>query len=173
MLLQKVQEESALFNSFAILQKGDVADVSDEIGLLSRIKDVLDELNIMRLLFSEQKKVLKTMDGIIKSDTGSEEDLEIELDAEYFEESAWPIEGDSKLEYLPPQRKNTLRHRGSVHPDDSQAGESGVSENQGARRIWGDRSDPDEFSYPLAMVMDSLEEISGMIERAEKAERAV
>ena len=51
--------------------------------------------------------------------------------------------------------------------------DSRVPEKEGARRIWGDRNDPDEFSHPLATVMHSLEEITEMIDRAEKAERAV
>lgn len=107
---------------------------------------MLDELNIMRILFRDQRKVIKTMDGIVKSRTSEElvDDTRTE-DSEGFR---------------------------ALSTDSSQS-ESRPQDEEGARYIWGSRGDPDEFSFPLSMVMTSLEEINAMIQRAEKAEQAV
>jgi len=42
-------------------------DITQEIKLLREIKDIQDELNIMSILFEDQRKVLKTMESIIHS----------------------------------------------------------------------------------------------------------
>jgi hypothetical protein len=39
--------------------------------------------------------------------------------------------------------------------------------------IWGARNDPDDFSLPLAMVKASIDEINGMLERAERVNQSV
>jgi hypothetical protein len=42
-------------------------DITEEIKLLREIKDILDELNIMSILFEDQRKVLKIMESIVHS----------------------------------------------------------------------------------------------------------
>ncbi|KAK4238350.1 hypothetical protein C8A03DRAFT_33643 [Achaetomium macrosporum] len=165
------QGEAVLFSSFASLKKGDVADISEEIKLLSRIKDVLDELNIMRILFGDQRKVLRTMDGIVKSASDLGEDRQIDTEDEDGA-SLWSERGEVPEEAWPDDAALSQESK-SAKDARLEVDESGSREKQGARYIWGNRGDPDEFSYPLAMVMASLEEIGAMIERAEKAEQAL
>ncbi|GKZ18051.1 hypothetical protein AbraIFM66951_006568 [Aspergillus brasiliensis] len=62
-----IQEEGVLFGQFGDLSKSDLADISREIVLVSRVKSILDELNIMAMLFNTQWKVIKTMDSVVKS----------------------------------------------------------------------------------------------------------
>ncbi|OJJ70526.1 hypothetical protein ASPBRDRAFT_208262 [Aspergillus brasiliensis CBS 101740] len=62
-----IQEEGVLFGQFGDLSKRDLADISREIVLVSRVKSILDELNIMAILFNTQWKVIKTMDSVVKS----------------------------------------------------------------------------------------------------------
>lgn len=123
---------------------------------------MLDELNIMR-------KVLKTMDGIVKSASKVVEDVQVETDDGRSEES----EPEGPPEEA--QSNDGALRLDSDNSDDEEAevDESSAPETQGARRVWAHRGDPDEYSYPPAMVMTSLEEICAMVERAEKTERAV
>ncbi|KAL4874565.1 hypothetical protein BJY04DRAFT_224908 [Aspergillus karnatakaensis] len=44
-----------------------VLDISREIALLREIKDIQDELNIMSMVFEDQKNVLKEMERIVRS----------------------------------------------------------------------------------------------------------
>ncbi len=44
-----------------------ILDITQEISLLREIKDIQDELNIISMLFEDQRKVLKTMDSIFRS----------------------------------------------------------------------------------------------------------
>ncbi|KAF2110783.1 hypothetical protein BDV96DRAFT_635365, partial [Lophiotrema nucula] len=56
-----MQKEATSFDNFRGLAVNEVADIKEEIACLHEIKDVLDELNIMAVLFQDQKKVLSTM----------------------------------------------------------------------------------------------------------------
>jgi hypothetical protein len=171
----KTQEEAVLFASFAVLNKGDVADISAEIKLLCRLKDVLNELNIIRILFGDQRKVLKIMDGIVKSASKlAEEAAEVKAEDELMwgSDTGALLEKNKHVEARP--HDLTLNQApGSSKDSELEVDKSITSAKQGARHIWGSRGDPDDFSFPLDMVMTSLKDISAMIERAEKAERAV
>lgn len=119
----------------------------------------------MRILFGDQRKVLRTLDGIVKSASDLEKDRQIEME----DGASWQsVMEESPKEAQPPSQ-------GSNSPEDEhpEVHENTSQEKQGARYIWGNRGEPEAFSYPLAMVTASLEEIGAMIERAEKAEEAV
>ncbi|GKZ32130.1 hypothetical protein AbraIFM66950_001289 [Aspergillus brasiliensis] len=60
-------QEGVLFGQFGDLSKRDLADISREFVLVSRVKSILDGLNIMAMLFNTQWKMIKTMDNVVKS----------------------------------------------------------------------------------------------------------
>lgn len=59
----------------------DIFDISQEIDLLKEIKDIRDELNIMRHLFDQQKRVLETFCPAIKAASGHVEEKPKLIDA--------------------------------------------------------------------------------------------
>lgn len=115
------------------------------------------------------------MDGIVKSTSKlAEEAAEVEVE----DGLAWGSETGPLLEKYKhveaqPDDPTLNQASGSSKDAEPEVGKSRASAKQGARHIWGSRGDPDDFSFPLDVAMTSLEEISAMIERAEKAERAV
>ncbi|GIJ92507.1 hypothetical protein Asppvi_001785 [Aspergillus pseudoviridinutans] len=121
-------------------------NIQREIILLSRAKATLDDLNVMIMLFNDQRNMLKVMDGIGKfilaletadseSDSSSSSDATADPDKIVVIEEAYP--------------------------------------GQRATVIWGARNDPDEFSLPLAKVNASIDEINAMLERARRANQSI
>ena len=79
--------ETTRFEKFKNLAATTVAEIKDEIASLYEIKDLIDELNIMAVLFQDQKKVFKTLDNLVwtidadqnlHSDLDTSEELEQE-----------------------------------------------------------------------------------------------
>ncbi|KAH6708782.1 hypothetical protein BKA61DRAFT_557600 [Leptodontidium sp. MPI-SDFR-AT-0119] len=71
-----------------------VLDISKEISLLREIKDIQDELSIMSMLFDDQKKILNTLEGVIRSKDTLESNLQAlqqKIEASAGEQSKEPI----------------------------------------------------------------------------------
>jgi hypothetical protein len=65
-----MQDEADSFKKFIEHKEqneNELVAITEETKWLGKIKDVLDELNIMAVLFDDQKRIIKTMDGIVKS----------------------------------------------------------------------------------------------------------
>lgn len=129
----------------------------------------------MRILFGDQRKLLKIMDGVLKSASKFAEEVEIETEegSSWENETAESSEGDGDEVEAQPDDSSLREEPDSAKDVESEIDENRASATQGGRHIWGGRSDPDDSSFPLSMAMTSLEEISAMIERAEKAQSAV
>ncbi|GLI82009.1 hypothetical protein PoHVEF18_010409 [Penicillium ochrochloron] len=147
-IIDSIQEESVLFGSFTKLEKENLANIQREIFLLSRIKSVLDELNAMAMLFNDQRNVLKVMDGIVKFISALET-------------------ADQSGEIADSESESKSISDASAGPGKIRKIEEGYA-GQRATVIWRARNDPDDFSLPLAMVKASIDEINGMLERAER-----
>jgi hypothetical protein len=64
-----MQEETLSFEAFDDLGKTQppiAAKIDKEIEWLGEIKDVLDELNTMTVLYNDQKRILKQFDDIMR-----------------------------------------------------------------------------------------------------------
>jgi hypothetical protein len=157
----KIQEESVLFGKFTNLEKENLANIHSEVGLISRIKATLDDLNIMAVLFDDQRKMIKIMDNIVKSistyDNGNRS-LETQ-------DSGCSSRGERSKMYA----KKRLSSVSDARADPDVIAYA----SQRANVIWGTRNDPDDFSLPLALVNASIDEISTMIERAERTNESV
>jgi hypothetical protein len=143
---------------------------------------VLDELNIMLMLFNDQRKVLKAMHRDLK---------EVDEDGENSRTAASvttksgvstvssivAIESDASGRA--PRRRQRAQDLSDSDDDSSDVNSEEEDLNSTSRpdapkkSIWGNLSTPDSFSLPLAMVDANITEISGMISRAEKASRDV
>lgn len=129
-----------------------MANIQREIILLSRIKAALDELNIMAMLFEDQRNVLKAMDGIVKF-MSALETTDQGLGTEDSESESSSISDDNDIDKIGRPGQAYASHRATM--------------------IWGTRNDPDDFSLPLAMVKASIDEINAMLERAGRASQSV
>ncbi|KAI8937014.1 hypothetical protein NX059_006237 [Plenodomus lindquistii] len=56
---RKMQEETASFSDFISAKSSELVSIAAEIRWLWEIKDVLDELNIMTVLFNDQRRIIK------------------------------------------------------------------------------------------------------------------
>lgn len=64
-----MKREAVSFTKFIEHKKqreGELVAITEETKWLGKIKDVLDELNIMAVLFDDQKRIIKMMDVIVK-----------------------------------------------------------------------------------------------------------
>ncbi|RYP66836.1 hypothetical protein DL769_005931 [Monosporascus sp. CRB-8-3] len=111
------------------------------------------------------RKVLKVMDGIVKSASvpGARN-----ASFEMADSVTTPDEEVSEAKTGKPLDKSR-----ATDGVDVRVNRGGGYTSQWATAIWGIRNDPDDFSLLLAMVKASIDEINHMIERAEKAKRAV
>ncbi|KAJ5174671.1 uncharacterized protein N7482_000548 [Penicillium canariense] len=148
-----IQEESVLFGNFTKLEKENVANIQREIVLLSRIKATLDELNVMAMLFNDQRNMLKSMDSIVKFISALET-------------------ADQSLETADSEDESSSISDATANPDKIAKIEEAYA-GQRATVIWGTRNDPDDFSLPLAMVNASIDEINAMLERAGRASQSI
>lgn len=151
--VSEIQEESVLFGNFTKLEKENLADIQREIVLLSRIKSVLDELNVMAMLFNDQRNILKAMDGIVKFISALET-------------------ADQSPDITNSENESRSISDAAVDPDKIARIEGSYAGQRGTE-IWGARNDPDDFSLPLAMVKASIDEIDGMLKRAERVSQSV
>jgi hypothetical protein len=146
-----------LFKKFAMLKKEDLADISREIELLSEIKDVLDELNIMAVLFDDQQKVLKQMDCILSEDQA---------------EMLANEQGQGNTS----QKREMNQENGKGQTPSSQLDKA--YKKQRSNSTWGARDDSKHFGLPLTIVFANIVDaniikVGGMKERADKAHQAV
>ncbi|RYP91578.1 hypothetical protein DL770_002292 [Monosporascus sp. CRB-9-2] len=160
-----IQEEAALFRRFMHLRKENLSDIRSEISLLSKIRDAHDELNIMAMVFDDQRKVLKVMDSIVKSASTPE------IINTSFGTTESGTMSDEELGKTKAD-KPLGRARDSMSEVDVRVNREEGYTGQRITAIWGTRNDSDDFSLPLAMVKASIDEISRMIERAERASQA-
>ncbi|KAE9365823.1 hypothetical protein N431DRAFT_487728 [Stipitochalara longipes BDJ] len=155
------EAEANLFGAFKLAGGNQVVNIKYEIDLLAVIKDILDELNIMNMLFDDQRKVLRLMDDIVRSVDKPKESLDNQIKrqiGDFFERYAQSED----------QSNDSVKDDGSSTKDEAQP-----NSNRAARPIWGTRDDRDDFSMPLATVKVSSDEIRAMIERAENAKQAL
>ncbi|KAJ5369278.1 uncharacterized protein N7496_009038 [Penicillium cataractarum] len=141
-----IQEEGVVFGKFTKLEKENLENIQREIVLISRIKSILDELNIMAILFNEQRNMLKAMDGVVK-----------------FISAFETADSDSQSSNISDATSD---------PDETAKAED-VYAGQRATVVWGARNDSDDFSLPLAMVKASIDDINAMFERAERASQSI
>ncbi len=106
-----------------------MANITEEIQLLSRIKDVLDELNIMAMLFADQRKVLKAMNGALNFIYEVEEEQlvshTITTSSQSDEENEWPAQLPGSLQVNEPV---------VVHINQSDSGSSAIAKGSLRRR---------------------------------------
>jgi hypothetical protein len=157
----KIQEESVLFGKFTNLEKEDLANIRSEVGLISRIKAILDDLNIMSVLFDDQRKMVKIMDNIVKSIST------------YDNGNRSPETQNSACSSREEQSKMYAKKRLSSFSDARTDTDVIAYASQRANGIWGTRNEPDNFSLPLALVNASIDEINTMIKRAERTSESV
>ncbi|KAL5092346.1 hypothetical protein Trisim1_001603 [Trichoderma cf. simile WF8] len=165
-----------------------VLDITREISLLSQIKDIQDELGIMKRVFTEQRKVLEAMNRIIRvmeqhnSDLKDTSNLDNNLDSNDNKQSA---NLDTKLHYREASGsgrtkdyKETKDRLGAY--DDSRIDTSPMTtyalasglelqkhEYRSQSTIWG--LGHQEHNLPLRTVLRYCEQIEKMLERAKIA----
>lgn len=136
-------------------------DIKHEIGLLSRIKDVLDELNIMKMIFEDQHKVLRIMNDIVRPINKSTQ-------------SPSQIARSPSLRSVSSSTKDEDKIYAWQHGSDSGTTSNMASKASSAVRPNQEtKDDRDDFSMPLTTVKAGSDEIGAMIERAENAKQAV
>ncbi|KAF8853541.1 hypothetical protein BDZ45DRAFT_75687 [Acephala macrosclerotiorum] len=65
--LPATNQRAAAMHLITKIGRIQVLDISREISLLREVKDIQDELSIMSVLFDDQKKVLTTLESVIRS----------------------------------------------------------------------------------------------------------
>lgn len=152
-----------------------VLDITREITLLSQIKDIQDELEMMEKVFIEQKEVLEAMDRIIqsmqRSNLGSDDEVK-----------AGNLDARSHPRYIL-NRKNTEGEHydelsssdssilGDVYSSSSSSGKSQKKKNNAQSVIWG--LGHQKQNLPLRTVNRHSKQIQKMIKRAKSTNSAV
>ncbi|PNP52623.1 hypothetical protein THARTR1_06788 [Trichoderma harzianum] len=117
-----------------------VLDITREITLLSQIKDIQDELEMMQKVFTEQNKVLKALDRIIRAmeqrDSDSNDNMQ-------------PQTLDAKLHYRGVSRRRKTK---GYHPEEAQdrfsdSDYSGIDTSSTVARALTSGSDFQKRSY--------------------------
>ncbi|ORY12883.1 hypothetical protein BCR34DRAFT_286855 [Clohesyomyces aquaticus] len=183
-----VNKESTLFEAFKGLEANEVAEIKDEISLLHEIKDVLDELNIMSVLYQDQRKVIKALAQVEQS-IGAEKHARDTTGSENF-----PPDELNSSETLPTTVSSTSiddEHFGKARPgafvqredvsfkrdnktgsafknraqlDGRKATKTGLWSHGGGRHVSG---------LPTELLDASINDVQGMVERANRAYKAL
>jgi hypothetical protein len=157
----QMQEETLSFEAFDDLGKTQPpipAKIDKEIEWLGEIKDVLDELNTMTVLYNDQKRILKQFDDIMRrrqSQRGMSNPHGRGFEGRPSAEIRDSVGNGSKIRAEERQSRNEFTANDQIRP------------------IWGSRTDPEDFSLPIALVNASISDVEGMTQRAQKAYQAV
>lgn len=155
-----------------------------EIELLSLVKNFIDELNIVDKLFQDQKEALNSMNDILKSvddskrdgklsGGGAESSLQVRSDQE-GKKTQLPREDPSGTKDQPDNHDRTQAPDNTTKEADRTTNNKLKSTNQGPRL------NPNQYRQPVGIVAARIgkidgviERVKGMIQRAEKVEKAV
>lgn len=174
-----MESEAESFTLFKKLSPDQVADIKEEIDSLWEIKDVIDELNIMTVLFQNQKGVFKALDNLVWA---------IDVDQHLFLESNVKNEIDEQRHKVN-ESEDAVQSPGPEvfsdelvtfsEPKNEKAESKRDSEFHGFHHstktasIWRHRGESRAPSLPIEWVNTSIDDIKGMMDRANTVQRDV
>lgn len=176
-----MQSEATSFKDFKELPTTKVADIVKEIASLWEIKDVIDELNIMAVLFQDQKRVFKDLDALVWAIYGQHLRLESNKTTER-EQNATEIEDagmDREPEVYTHEFLYDMVARAREMEREEQLESKRGSEFHGVHpvantaSVWRLRDEGRTPSLPIEWVNTSIDDINGMMDRANTVQKAV
>lgn len=169
---QKLSEQEKKEYLIKLLEKFGrfyVLDITREITLLSQIKDIQDELEMMEKVFIEQKDVLEAMDRIIqnmqRSNLGSDDEVKAGNPRSISNHSY--AEGEHYDEFS----SSDSSIFGDRYSSTSSSGKSQKKKNTAQSVIWG--LGHQKQNLPLRTVNRHSKQIQKMIKRAKSTNLAV
>jgi len=176
------EKETQYFEEFTKLPTDDVAEIKGEIESLYKIKDVLDELNIMSVLFHDQRRVFKDLQNILQS-THADQYRNMDLQISTFKPSSDLDQDDSEeeaAEFAKGDTSNKEDHSIGQFPDNIQKDKKrtgrvdmNTPQKRNKVKIMSPWDEVFTATLPMDVVNFSIEDVKGMIGRANQARKAV